>query len=80
MDTRTAVANRIIELCMERHIAVYRLSIISGVPSSTLKNILNGGSLNPGIITIKKLCDGLGISLVEFFNPKFFTNLEQDIS
>ncbi len=51
----------------------------SGVPPSTIKNILYGKSKNPGIVTIKMLCDGLGISLTEFFDTKEFAELEQEI-
>lgn len=79
MDTRKAVSNRLLELCGQNNIAVNALARISAVPPSTLKNIINGGSLNPGIVTIKKLCDGLGITLIEFFNTKEFYELEQEI-
>ena len=46
---------------------------------STLKNIINGGSQNAGIVTIKKLCDGLEISLYDFFDTETFKTLEQEI-
>ena len=70
MDTRTAVVNRIKNLCKERNITPNALSYISAVPQATIKSILNGESKNPGIITIKKLCDGFGITLGEFFQPR----------
>lgn len=79
MNTREAVANRIIELCDARRLAPNTLARSSAVPPSTLKNILNGGSQNPGIVTIKKLCDGLDISLIDFFDTEVFRNLEQEI-
>lgn len=79
MDTRSAVAHRILELCAQSEITVSRLSTLAAVPPSTVKNILNGSSKNPGIVTIKKLCDGLGISLVEFFDAPVFHKLEQEI-
>ncbi len=79
MDTREAVANRIDELCKERGITINGLSYISGVPNSTIKGIFYKRSKNPGIVTIKKLCDGLEISLSEFFNTSFFKSLEQEI-
>ena len=56
-----------------------KISTESAVPPSTLKNILYGKSNNPGIVTIKMLCDGLGISLTEFFDTEEFKNLEQQI-
>jgi len=79
MDTRLAVQQRIIELCNARRWAFHALANYSGIPSSTLKNILNGDSKNPGIVTIKKICDGLGISLAEFFDTEIFHSMEQEI-
>ena len=67
MTTRECVANRIIELCRERNMTINGLARLSALPPSTLKNIVNGVSQNPGIVTIKKLCDGLDISIGEFF-------------
>lgn len=66
MNTREAIAARILELCGERGITPNRLSIISAVPQATVKSILNGESQNPGTVTIKKLCDGFEITLGEF--------------
>ena len=79
MNTRIAVANRIIELCNERNISINALSTISAVPPSTLKNVISGVSANPGVVTIKKLCDGLDITITEFFDNDVFRNLEQEI-
>lgn len=79
MDTRTAVANRLLELCEQKRLSVNALATTSAVPPSTLKNIINGGSNNAGIVTIKKLCDGLEISLYDFFNTETFKNLQQEI-
>lgn len=79
MDTREAIAMRIRELCRARNITPTRLSSISAVPQATIKSILNGESKNPGTVTIKKLCDGLEITLGEFFNTPTFDELEQEI-
>ena len=79
MDTRLAVKERFAELCSSRHLAYHALARISGVNPSTVKGIINGASKNPGIVTIKKLCDGLDISLVEFFDTDTFRCLEQEI-
>ena len=76
MTTRECVANRIIELCRERNMTINGLARLSALPPSTLKNIVNGVSQNPGIVTIKKLCDGLEISVREFFDDPLFENLE----
>ncbi|MHB8075993.1 XRE family transcriptional regulator [Desulfosporosinus fructosivorans] len=80
MDTRQAVVNRIVELCKKRNITPNALSYRAAVPQSTIKSILNDESLNPGIVTIKKLCDGLEISLSDFFNTDVFSNLEQELT
>lgn len=79
MDTYTIVKNRIIYLCEEKKITINKLATESGVAPSTIKNILYGKSQNPGIVTLKMLCDGLGISLIDFFNTEEFKNLEQEI-
>lgn len=73
------VVKRIYELCKEREITPNALSYMSGISQSTIKSILNGESKNPGIVTIKKICDGFEISLIDFFNTEEFLNLEQEI-
>lgn len=79
MNTKEAVAARILELCKERGISVNALTNISAVPPSTVYSMLNEKSQNPGVVSIKKLCDGLDISLREFFDTDAFENLEQEI-
>ena len=79
MDTYSTVKNRILELLEEKNMSIHKLAIESAVAPSTIKNVLYGKSKNPGIVTIKMLCDGLGISLYEFFNTEEFQNLEQEI-
>lgn len=79
MDTYTAVKNRILFLCNQKHMTINKLATASAVSPSTVKNILYGKSHNPGIVTIKMLCDGLGITLSEFFDTPTFRNLEQEI-
>ncbi len=79
MDAYTATKNRILELLGERKMSIHKLAMESAVAPSSIKNILYGKSKNPGIVTIKMLCDGFGISLIEFFNTEDFENLEQEI-
>lgn len=79
MDTYTTVKNRILNLCEEKRMTINKLATESGVAPSTIKNILYGKSHNPGIVTLKMLCDGLGITLVDFFSTEEFNNLEQEI-
>ena len=79
MSTYIAVKNRILQLLEERKMSIHKLAIESGVAPSSIKNILYGKSQNPGIVTIKILCDGFGITLVDFFDTKEFRELEQEI-
>ena len=79
MDTYTTVKNRILSLCKEKNFTINKLATESGVAPSTVKNILYGKSVNPGIVTIKMLCDGMGVSLTEFFCDESFRTLELEI-
>ncbi len=81
MDSKTvtAVKNRILELCGEHEISINKLATLSALPPSSIKNILYGKSQNPKIITIKMICDGLGITLGDFFGTAEFENLEQEL-
>ena len=79
MNTYTAVKNRILQLLGERKMSIYKLAMESAVAPSSIKNILYGKSQNPGIVTVKMLCDGFGITLIEFFDTPEFANLEQEI-
>ncbi len=79
MNTANAVRNRILQLCEERNLTINKLANISALPPSSVKNILYGKSKNPKIVTIKTLCDGLEITLGEFFSTSEFDALEQEI-
>ncbi len=78
-DTYTAVRNRLMDLLDEKQMSLHKLATLSGIAPSTIKNIIYGKSVNPGIVTLKILCDGLGLSLIEFFSTEEFKNLEQEI-
>jgi len=80
MNTKEAVAKRIIELCNERNIAINALANTSGVSPSTVYSMLNAKSQNPGVVSLKKLCDGLDISIRTFFDSDLFNDLEQEIN
>ena len=79
MGIHQFTVNRIYELCRKRGITPNALSYLCGIPQATLKSILNGESKNPGIVTIKKICDGLEITIMEFFNTPEYAKLEQEI-
>ena len=70
---------RIHQLCDERNISLNKLSIMCGMTQSTLSNITSGRSKNPTVATIKKICDGIDITLAEFFDTKEFNDLDQEI-
>ena len=79
MNAKQAVAQRILELCKNRSITVNTLVNDAGIPPTTIYSILNTKSKNPGIVTIKQVCDGMDISLREFFDSPIFDELEQEI-
>ena len=79
MNISEAVIRRIFALCDERGITVNALSNMSGVTQSTVSNIVNGTTYNAGIATIKKLCDGLEITVRQFFDSDLFDELEQEV-
>ena len=79
MNIGEAVRERILELCAGRSITVNRLSTISGITQSTINNIISGRNNSTTVATVKKICDGLEISIVEFFSSSVFENLEQEI-
>lgn len=74
---KESVGNRIKELCDKRGITVNKLAVQSQVPPSTLKNIIYGNVESTGVDTISKICDGLGISLQEFFTSELFRQGEK---
>ena len=79
INTLAAVKYRILHLCESNHVPIYKLEELTGVPTVTINNILYGKSMNPKLNTIKQICDGLGITLTEFFDTDDFNNLEQEI-
>ena len=79
MTVGEACKKRILDLCNERNITVNKLAIISGVTQSTLNNIVSGRNNSATVSTVKKLCDGLEISIIDFFSSELFLNLEQEI-
>ena len=79
MNIGEAVRERILELCRENNISINKLCTMSGVTQSTVNNIVRGRNNSATISTIKKLCDGLGISIQDFFQSELFQDLEQEV-
>ena len=79
MTIGEAVKQRILNLCRDRGISVNKLCTMSGVTQSTLNNLISGRNNSMTVATVKKLCDGLDISIVEFFDSDEFRELEQEL-
>ncbi len=79
MNIGEATKLRILELCSENEITVNKLATVSGITQSTLSNIVGGRNNSATVSTIKKLCDGLNISIRDFFASELFDNLEQEV-
>lgn len=79
MTVKDAVVTRFKAICQERKMTANELANLSGVTPSTVYSMMDSSRRDLSIITIKKLCDGLNISLDEFFNDPVFHNLEQEI-
>ncbi len=79
MTVGEAVRKRILELCGENKITVNKLAIISGITQSTLNNIVSGRNNGTNVSTIKKICDGLNITIRDFFASSVFDDLEQEL-
>ena len=79
MRVGEAVRFRILELCRQHDITLNKLSTICGITQSTLNNIVSGRNNSATVSTVKKLCDGLEIPIVEFFSADVFNDLEQEI-
>lgn len=79
MRIKEAVAKRIIQLCEERGMAVNALANRAGIPPSTLYSIIGAKSQNPGVVTLQEVCDGLDITIREFFDYDIFSDIEQEV-
>ena len=79
MFVKEAVINRINEICNTRGLAVNKLANLSGITPSTVYSVFNSDRKDIGIVLIKKICDGLEITLEEFFSSDLFKSLEQEL-
>lgn len=80
MSISEFVVKRIYEICDTRRLSPTRLARLATLPPSTIKNIVNGASRNPSIVTIKKICDGVDISIIDFFDTDDYKAVEQEIN
>ena len=79
MNIGKAVSLRILELCRQYNITLNKLSTICGITQSTLNNIVSGRNNATTVSTVKKICDGLEITVLDFFSSPRFEDLEQEI-
>jgi len=79
MTLKEAIAQRIYQLCKERGLNASSLAYLCGMDPSTIYSILGEKSQRPEVATVKKICDGLKITLGEFFTSPEFDGLEQEI-
>lgn len=79
MQEQKILSKRIENLCKQKGISYYSLSYKSTVPLTTLMHIINCSTKNPGIFTIVKLCNGLDVSVKEFFDSHEFDNIEYEV-
>lgn len=79
MNISEAVKRRIVELCNDRQITLNKLATICGITQSTLNNIMHRDGSKPTVATVKKICDGLDITMAQFFTSNIFENTEQEI-
>ena len=79
MQVKQAVVARFCEICRERNIKPNELATRSGVTPSTVYSMLDETRRDISMVTVKKLCDGLGITLGEFFSTPEFDALEQEL-
>lgn len=79
MRIKEAIVKRFQQLCRERNIKYNELATMSGVTPSTVYSMMDESRKDISVITVKKLCDGLDISIPEFYNNPIFEDLEQEI-
>lgn len=80
MDVKDLVVERFVSLCRERSITLNELANISGVTASTVYSMMDSSRRDVSVRTVKKLCDGLEITLGEFFSTEEFNSLEQELN
>lgn len=78
MKLNKAIEEKINKILLEKNITINKLANISCLTQSTVDSLVNGKSKNPKLLTIVRICDGLGISLWEFFDDDLFKNIDRE--
>ena len=78
MRISEAISKKLNKICKERNISVNKLANMSLLTQSTVEHLVNGDGKNPKLLTIIRICDGLGMSLQEFFADDWFRNMDRE--
>ena len=78
MKLSEAMSKKLLKICEERDISINKLATICLLTQSTVQNIIECNSVNPKLLTIVRICDGLGITLKDFFFDDLFTNIDRE--
>ena len=78
MKLSIAISQKILKICKEKNITGNKLASICCITQSTLQSLMAGKSSNPKLLTIIRICDGLGIKLKDFFDDEIFDNIERE--
>lgn len=78
MKINKAISTKLLNICKNKNISVNKLASISCLTQSTVENLVNCNSKNPRLLTVVRICDGLNISLAEFFNDDIFLEIDRE--
>lgn len=78
MKISEAIAKKITKICNERNISINKLASMSCLTQSTVQHLLDNRSKNPKLLTIVRICDGLGITLKDFFDDSLFKDINRE--
>ena len=73
-----AMSRKLLKICEERDISINKLATICLLTQSTVQNIIECNSVNPKLLTVVRICDGLGMTLEEFFSDELFKNIDRE--
>ena len=78
MKLSEAMSRKLLKICEERNISINKLATICLLTQSTVQNIIECNSSNPKLLTIVRICDGLGMTLEDFFSDELFKNIDRE--
>lgn len=78
MKINEAISRKLLKICREKDLSINKLANICCLTQSTVQNLVEGNSSNPKLLTIVRICDGLGITLSEFFNDELIIGIDRE--